>query len=61
VKRATARSLLVTSRAATLYASDKRWVVQDCVNEVVDRSTASHDRLADVYQFGGVTAEDVYA
>ena len=61
VKRATARSLFETSRAATLYASDKGRIVQDCVDEIVDRATAAHDRLADVYQFGGVTAEDVYA
>jgi hypothetical protein len=37
------------------------WVVEHRVDEIVDRAIACHDGLPDMYQFGGVDAEDVDA
>src|SRR4051794_15530881 len=37
------------------------WVVEDCVNEVVDRAAEDHDGLTNVDEFAGAFADDVDA
>src|ERR1039458_4618401 len=44
-----------------LIAFREGGVVEDCIDEIIHGAAKDHDRLADVDQFAGALADDVYA